>query len=232
LPVLAALRAQLEQRRLGEGPRTDLKRWYWCNVFLERYSSAVESKSRKDYAEMLAHWTEKGTEPAVFGEARARIGADGYTIRDSASGASAVYSGVFSLLAINGARDWTRAETIQLQDLDDHHIFPQAYLKRHGITKRVDVNTILNRTLISDETNRRISDKAPAVYLQDKKVFPTVGNETTLVQHFIGAEVYRFMTRAVETLSEEETREVYEDFLHAREQMIVSTIRQACGLAH
>ena len=87
--------------------------------------------------------------------------APGFRIRGSASYASAVYSGVFCLLALRNARDWRRGEDIRLQELQDHHIFPQAYLKRHEITKRVDVNTIANRTLISDETNGKIKDKAP-----------------------------------------------------------------------
>jgi hypothetical protein len=99
LPVLAALRANIDDRKLNEEARADLRRWYWSNVFLERYSSALESKSRKDYAEMTAHWLEGQPEPAVFSEARARLTADGYTIRDAASRSSAVYSGVFCMLA-------------------------------------------------------------------------------------------------------------------------------------
>jgi hypothetical protein len=58
LPVLDA--------ELGEGPRSDLRRWYWCNVFLERYSSAIESKFRKDYVEMLNHWKTEQVESSVF----------------------------------------------------------------------------------------------------------------------------------------------------------------------
>lgn len=88
LPVLAALRDEIEVQRLGEGPRSDLRRWYWCNLFLERYSSAVESKSRKDYVEMLNHWKAGQVEPSVFAEARGRIEAEGYTIRESESYAS------------------------------------------------------------------------------------------------------------------------------------------------
>jgi hypothetical protein len=153
VPILAAIRAEVDERKLGDQERTDLRRWYWCNVFMERYSSAVESKSRKDYLEMTRHWFESGPEPEVFHEAQNWIGAPGFRIRGSASYASAVYSGVFCLLAIRNARDWRRGEDIRLQELQDHHIFPQAYLKRHGITKRVDVNTIANRTLISNETN-------------------------------------------------------------------------------
>ena len=57
VPILAALRAEIDERKLGDQERADLRRWYWCNVFMERYSSAVESKSRKDYLEMTRHWS-------------------------------------------------------------------------------------------------------------------------------------------------------------------------------
>ena len=128
---------------------------------MERYSSAVESKSRKDYLEMTRHWFDGGPEPEVFREAQNWIGAPGFRIRGSASYASAVYSGVFCLLALRNARDWRRGEDIRLQELQDHHIFPQAYLKRHGITKRVDVNTIANRTLISERDQRQDQGQGP-----------------------------------------------------------------------
>src|SRR5438094_9009893 len=81
---------------------------------MERYSSAVESKSRKDYAEMSRHWFDGGPEPEVFREAQNWIGAPGFRIRGSASYASAVYSGVFCLLALSNARDWRRGENIRL----------------------------------------------------------------------------------------------------------------------
>ena len=95
---------------------------------------------------MTRHWFEGGPEPDVFREAQNWIGAPGFRIRSSASYASAVYSGVFCLLALRHARDWRRGEDILLQELQDHHICPQAFLKRHGIAKRVDVNSIANRT--------------------------------------------------------------------------------------
>src|SRR5207248_4485853 len=172
VPILAALRAEIDERSLGEQERADLRRWYWCNVFMERYSSAVESKSRKDYLEMTRHWFEGKPEPEVFREAENWIGAPGFRIRGSASFASAVYSGIFCLLALRNARDWRRGESIQLQELQDHHIFPQDYLKRHGITRRPEVNSIANRTLISDETNNKIKAKAPAEYIENRDIFP------------------------------------------------------------
>jgi hypothetical protein len=230
VPVLAALRAELETHKLAEKPRSDLRRWYWCNVFMERYSSAVESKSRKDYAEMTAHWFDGAPEPAVLAEARDWIGAPGYRIRGSASYASAVYSGVFCLLALRGARDWRRREAIQLQELQDHHIFPQAYLKRHGLNKRADLNTIANRTLISDETNGKIKDKAPAIYLHDPEVFPSGPSESLLRPHFIDDSILTLMEQATETLTGDEAADLYDRFVRAREQAIIAEIRDVCGI--
>ena len=132
LPVLAALRAQIEDRKLGAGPREDLRRWYWSNLFLERYSSAVESKSKKDYAELLAYWTGSGLEPAVFVDARARIGAPTFSIRDSASYASTVYSGAFCLLALRGARDWGKIERHPTAGLAGSSHLPASVPARQG----------------------------------------------------------------------------------------------------
>lgn len=231
IPVLAALRAVIEDRSLGEGPRSDLRQWYWCNVFMERYSSAVESKSRKDYSEMVGYWTENKPKPSVFSEAQARIGADGYGVRGSASYASAVYSGVFCLLALRGARDWKRGESIQLQELQDHHIFPQAYLKRHDLTNRAVVNSIANRTLISNETNALIKDKAPANYVISQSVFPSGAGEALLFPHFLDSEALEIMHGASEDLSNSDLDEFYKWFSEMREKLIVAEIRKVCGVA-
>jgi len=196
LPVLAALRAELETNGLGADARRDLRHWYWCNVFTERYSSAVETKSRRDYAEMTSYWLKDGPEPSSLSGARQTIGAPTFHIRSSASYASAVYSGVFCLLAIRGARDWQVDEHIELQRLQDHHIFPQAYLKRHGLTKKPEINTIVNRTLISDKTNQRIKDKAPATYLDDSTVFSNGDPEPLIAKHFCLPDVVQILRQA------------------------------------
>jgi hypothetical protein len=231
LPVVAALRATVENLRLGEAARADLRRWFWCNLFLERYSSAVESKSRKDYSEMLRYWTEGKPEPAVFAEARARVGAQGYSVRDSASHASTIYTGVFCLLALRGARDWRVGEDIRLQDLQDHHIFPQAYLRSHDIDNRAGMNTIANRTLVSDETNNRIRGKAPAAYINDPAVFGGAPPEGLLTPHFLVPAAIRSMRSATDSLSDVEAAQVYEEFCATREAAIIAEIRRVCGLS-
>jgi len=230
LPTLAALRATIEEKKLGEAARADLRRWYWCNVFIERYSSAVESKSRKDYTEMLEYWQKGSPEPSVFTEAKALIGSSSYTIRDSATTGSAVYSGVFCLLALRNARDWRRGEIIQLQDLQDHHIFPRGFLQQRGFTKRVEINTIVNRTLISDETNNKIKAKSPAEYLQSEDIFPAGPNLELLQPHFIGPDALETLHAAKEDLGPAGLREVYEKFLSIREAAIIAEIRRVTGV--
>lgn len=231
IPILAALRSEIDTRKLGQKERDDLRRWYWCNVFLERYSSAVESKSRKDYMEMTRYWLEDGPEPEVFGEAQNWIGAPGFRIRGSASYASAVYSGVFCLLALGNARDWRRGEDIQLQELQDHHIFPQAYLRRHEITRKVDVNSIANRTLISNETNGKIKDKAPADYIEDPDIIPPSRREELLHDHFVDGDALPVLRQADEASSNSETAQLYAHFVNAREAAIIEKIRTVCGIA-
>jgi hypothetical protein len=230
IPVLAALRHEIEARGLGESARSDLRRWYWCNVFMERYSSAVETKSRKDYAEMLAYWTDGKAEPDLFKDAKARIGAPGYSIRDARTTGSAIYLGVFCLLALRNARDWRRGENIQLQDLQDHHIFPRAFLVRHSIGKQAEINSIVNRTLISDETNNKIKASAPADYVASQDIFPSGPDEGLLLPHFVDMAALEILKSTTETLTEEVAALKYEEFRKAREGAIVAEIRKACGV--
>jgi len=231
LPVIAALRADIEDRKLGDGPRADLRRYYWCNVFLERYSSQVETKSRRDWQEMRAFWN-GGPTPSVFVEAQARIGAEGYSVADSASHASAVYSGIFCLLALRGARDWGAAEAIALQQLEDHHIFPRAYLTARGFDSQRDkarINTVLNRTLIADQTNGRISKSAPADYLGDAVVFPREPIEL-LRDHFVDETALAAMQKATSDVDGDALGAVYDEFCRARQATIVAEIRRVCGV--
>lgn len=235
IPVLAALRLTIDERGLGAKERDDLRRWYWSSVFLERYSSAVETKSKKDYSDILEYW-KAGSEPSVFTEARTRLGTKGaYSLRNATSYSSSLYSGVFCLLAIDGARDWRVKEDIQLQKLDDHHIFPKAYLQRHGEydntqSKKARANTVLNRTLISNKTNNIIKAKAPAEYLLDENVFPPPSRELVLSTHFIDTEAIKLLEEAREVMPSEEVHTLYNLFIDHREALILDRIRVACGI--
>lgn len=229
LPVLAALRTIIEENNLDESERRQVRRWYWISVFLERYSSAVESISRKDYSDFQSCWLKHGPPPRLFYDAR-RIGSQDFSIRSATSNASGIYCGVFCLLAKRGARDWKRGEHIELQSLQDHHIFPKDYLKRHGIRSGDLTNTVINRTLIADQTNNKIRSKAPADYLNNADIF-SAPPESLLSPHFVDGSAIKALRLARQDCSEEAALEIYNQFLSAREESIITAIREVCGIS-
>jgi hypothetical protein len=232
LPVFAALRAHLEDRKLGGGARNDLRRWYWCSVFLERYSSSVDTRARRDYQDLTSLWSGGNSVPEVFAQADARIGSFGYTIRQSENSSSSIYSGVFCILALNGAKDWKFDEEVALQELNDHHIFPQSYLQKRGLEGKKNQstrNTILNRTLISELTNQIIKAKAPQTYLHSRDVFPD-GYAGRVEPHFITETAIAAMEGAKEESEWQEAMTAFEVFCRVREEAIIAEIRKRCGV--
>ena len=108
----------------------------------------------------------------------------------------------------------------------------QRYLKRHELTKRNDVNTIANRTLISNETNAKIKDKASADYLNDPDILPVGVRGSLLGPHPIGEATCAIALSAREDLFNSDAADVYPRFLQVREEEIIQEIRRVRGVAH
>lgn len=85
---------------------------------------------------------------------------------------SSLFKTMFLAFRAGGAKDWTSNLQISLDHsgaqhrLQFHHFFPKALLTKNGVTSR-EADDIANLTFISGRTNRKISDKAPAIYLAD-----------------------------------------------------------------
>jgi hypothetical protein len=96
------------------------------------------------------------------------------------------------LLALDGAIDFRTQNVISLHTLDDHHIFPKAYLDQlRPELKDPQKNVILNRTLIVDSTNRKIGKHAPVEYLQNEEIIEQATKGEILNKHFINAEAHQ-----------------------------------------
>jgi len=233
LPVLAALRLYVrENKSPKDGQRlADIRRWYWCAVFLNRFSSALDSKARQDYQDLLARWQTGAGEPTVFLEAQNTIGSPNYTLSDTVNSGFA-YKGAFSLLRLANARDWSRSESLSLQSLEDHHIFPKAYLKKKGFKGRADDrarDSVLNRTLISAQTNRDISAKDPATYVDDRTIVAS-NSAKVLAAHFIDKEALDWMRLASSDSVNGDVREAFTEFCNARDRLLVARVRELCGV--
>ncbi|HSL08100.1 MAG TPA: hypothetical protein VK887_08985, partial [Pseudonocardiaceae bacterium] len=164
LVPLAALLARLGRVAKAGAVYDKLVRWYWCGVFGELYGSTVETRFVNDLVEVL-DWVEGGPEPmtvvqTVFQDSRLD------TMR---SRQSAAYKGLHALLMRDGAHDFKSATPITIlqyvhESVDIHHVFPQRWCKDNGIDwGRMD--SIVNKTPLTAETNREVGGRAPSAYL-------------------------------------------------------------------
>jgi hypothetical protein len=108
---------------------------------------------------------------------------------------SSVYNGIFNLLVLQGARDWMTGNVPQHDDLDDHHIVPASWGATH--LQRNQVHTILNRTPLTEDTNRNIiRDHLPNTYLP--KLIDENGESNVraiLESHFISPAAIEILLR-------------------------------------
>ena len=221
LPVFAALRTA--RRELPASAQLDARRklhhWYWASVFTNRYSGSVESTSARDYLDVKEWFDDDSAEPGLIAELRTQFKRLG--LRSETRRGTSVYNGIFNLLVLSGARDWMTGDAPQHDDLDDHHIVPKSWGKRAGNDVGRDIDTILNRTPLTAETNRNvIRERLPNEYLPELIVNSGEDSvRTTLESHFISPAGFDILLRKPFTAND------FSDFLSERQR----TIQEAIG---
>lgn len=212
---LAAIVHRVETEYAGQPDvLAKVHRWYWSSVFSERYGGSVETLAVRDVQQLTKWFDDDDQVPEGVLTDLSPIQRD---LREVVR-AGALYKGVLCLVALAGARDFYSGDTIELHQLDDHHIFPKKVLKEAGYESDLQ-NTILNRTLISSETNRRfIGANPPSAYLREMvERHGEVEARSVLETHLIGEEGFRAMRG-----------DDYEAFLAARERTIRAEIESRC----
>ena len=162
-----------------------------ASVFSERYSGSLENTSLEDLKELINSVKDKRVSGLVN---KAITFIKELDMRKIYSSNNTIYKGVINLVVLNGAKDFLCGDSIAFYRLEDHHIFPQNYLrKKLGLKDKEAINTILNRVLVSKETNSHIKDKSPSEYLQE---IEKSGNlQLILEPHFIPQECIEHMKK-------------------------------------
>ncbi|MBP1467752.1 DUF262 domain-containing protein [Candidatus Chloroploca sp. M-50] len=185
--------------RMSEEQRAFVEFWYWASVFANRYSTATNEVIITDSQALtqIAHG-QPITARGYFRRLRSLITEPtdlySYTRR-----ASLTYRGVLNLLAYNasGLHDWSSTQRISLatSDLDDHHIYPRAYIaSRPELDMDNDeaeqlVDCVANRTLIPKRLNIRIGKRSPHDYLDELRQKKNTQLADCLASHLIPAEI-------------------------------------------
>jgi hypothetical protein len=219
---LAAVLARIGGSKSAQAgaQREKLKRWFWCGVFGAAYENAPNSQSAKDVAGLVA-WLGGGPPPATVSS----FHFDPKALRDVTPRQRSIYKGTICLIlgTGTGARDFHTQAVISAKlmsdwGIDDHHIFPAAYLEKRGVSSARLRDCVLNRTLIDRTTNQMISDRAPSDYLNEIRNTPGFPFETILRSHCLPAAADSPLLR-----------DEYEEFLTWRQAQLWSEIQRVTG---
>lgn len=165
LVPLTAVLAILDDKADGDVVRNKIVRWFWCGVFGELYGSAIETRFARDVIEILA-WIGGKEEPTTITDSSfAQNRLETLHTRNSAA-----YKGLYALLMRDGCLDFRTGVPIEVQTyfsdaIDIHHIFPRSWCQKNKMEARF-YDSIINKTALSDRTNRVIGGSAPSVYLK------------------------------------------------------------------
>ena len=192
-----------------------LKLFYWANIYTQNYSGSTESKSARDYV-LLQNWFEDDEkEPEVIKDFKRRY--KDINFSNEKSQGSSIYRAVLNLIVLNKARDFISYDLTDYSELDDHHIVPNSWGRKNGVET---INSILNRTLITSNSNRKIiSDRLPNEYIKDMMATQGENETITLLKdHFIDEKAINILLR------DPFTKEDYYEFIEARKEAIIKGI--------
>lgn len=175
----------------------------------------MESTSARDFRDVEAWVKGDDIEPALLQEFSDR----NFELHTVTKKARSIYNGIFNLLVRQEARDWITQKALQPDNLDDHHIVPASWGKKNHL-KKGTIDTILNRTLLSSETNRTIiRDRLPNEYLPE--LISSNGEDAVrpvLESHFISLKAQEILLRDTFGLDD------YEEFIAERQRTILEAI--------
>ena len=147
--------------------RAKLKRWFWCAAFTGEYESSSATLAERD-TPVLKAWLNDGPQPPVV----ANFSWNPQRWETVSPRQQGLYRATLALTLTNQPRDFHTGaplsrELIEAQRVDDHHVFPRAYLSEVGMGGGTD--SVLNHCLIDRQTNLSIGKKAPSVYLTETR---------------------------------------------------------------
>ncbi|MFI5297236.1 MAG: DUF262 domain-containing protein [Polyangiales bacterium] len=171
-PAVVGLAAVWPSIASATGPRGGelrerAKRWFWCGTMSRRYEASANSRLASDI-KGLQLWLAGETPPTLV----ASFDFESSALRETVSGSAGLYRGVLALLLSRGPLDFHKRKPLTKERIeegvDDHHVFPKQSPAARGVEVKL-INSILNRALIDPETNRRISNRNPSVYLDEMR---------------------------------------------------------------
>jgi len=163
LPVLGALLVRMDSTVDKTNSYRKIHQWYWSACITGAYSQGADSQMTSDFKEVTNWFDDESATPRVVVEARNQLGSIDFLEIDEQSSAS--YRAVLSLIAIAGAKDFVTGGNLEnAEENQKDHIFPKS--ENIGFGKHKKIDSVLNMTWLSDDTNMFIKKaKKPSEYV-------------------------------------------------------------------
>ena len=199
VPVLGAILWEYKGDPDDTNFKDNLKKWYWSAVLSESYSGSSDSVMAKDFRDWK-EWINNGKGIERINKINQEF-VDGLDLKSVKKG-SARYNAIICILALNGVKDFYNGRVVGTGDysnekINDHHIFPKQ-VQGLDLEKSKTFNdirdSIVNRTLLFDETNNIIKNKKPSQYIAkmiDK--YGGYGVKSILELHFVTERAFEYM---------------------------------------
>ena len=187
VPMIAALLKKIEDKRNRPSCLDKIQFWYWNTILSDRYSSSIETAIESDL-KVMEKWFDGDISDPFETEEQ-----NNFNTRNSYS---ALYKATMCIIAKKGALDFVRGDPPQHNTLEDHHIFPRSKAKTFNAGD--DINSILNRTLIFDTTNKFLSNKNPSEYLttiMNEQQIDKIELQKRLSTHLISSNALEYMLK-------------------------------------
>lgn len=200
VPVLGAILWEYKNTPDDTNFKDNLRKWYWSAVFSEDYSGSSDSVMAKDFRDWK-DWINEGKNIDRINRMNKEF-IYNLDIKNVKKG-SARYNAILSILALNDAKDFYKGRIVGTggyanEKINDHHIFPKQ-VKGLDSNKSKTFNefkdSIVNRTLLLDETNNRIKSKRPSIYLTEMLNKYGSENEVKLIlqDHLINTNAFNYL---------------------------------------
>ena len=201
--------------------------WYLHSALWGRFSGSTESVLNRDL-EILEE-RQAGVDGLI---AELRVWRGDLTVQpEHFSGWSLgarFYPMLYLLSRVRGARDFCSGIEIRkgllgkMHQLEVHHIFPKAFLYKHGYSK-AEVNAVANFCLLTKDCNLEISDKQPSEYLPHyENLHPGVLDSQWIPQdpHLWQPENYRLFLEERRRLLATAANEFMSELMHGTAELL------------
>ena len=150
----------------SEAERQQLVRWYWRSCVSRRYSSGVGRAHSADISYVSSLRADSSVQPLKS----TRSLESSFFIENKFSISNVNSKILVNILSHRGPISFLSGSPVDVRKVlqlanrnEFHHIFPKAYLKRHGVSD-AKINSLANICFLSKSDNIKIKDSPPSVY--------------------------------------------------------------------